>query len=228
MRAQLYAQLQDLDQRLRHQLRERDDLLVAFGEQDVLRALYATTDQRATQLKYERGTSSDLQWELEEIELRLRALGEQEQAGPTDPLSARELALLHKQHAQLEEQVLHQLEHIAELERELQQADNEHAARAAAWAQREPVLQARLEAIGYEIEVLQTQRERVAAQLPASLLTQYDELQRRHRGTALSPIHNRQCSACRARLPAAIFDMLNDPAALVRCPRCGRVVYSDT
>jgi predicted nucleic acid-binding Zn-ribbon protein len=225
MRALLFAQLQEIDQQLARRVREREEVLAALGEHAVLRAMQEQTNSLVGRLKQERATSSDLQWDLEETEVRLRALNDQERDGPSDPLVARELAILHKQRATQEEQVLHQFERIAELEEALHQAEQQYAERGAAWAQHEPEIQARLDQLGQEIETLQTDRERVASQLPGSLLTQYDDLQRRHRGTALSAIHNRQCSVCHARLPAAVFDILNDPAALVRCPRCGRVVY---
>ena len=225
MRAQLFAKLQEIDQQLAERLRERDEALAALGERDVLRALQNETGQLVGRLKHERAINSDLQWELEEVEVRLRALNEQERDGPSDPLVARELALLQKQRTQLEEQVLDQLERISELEAALQQAEEMYAVKVAEWAQREPEIQARLDQLGHVIEALQAERERLTSQFPGNFLAQYDDLQRRHRGTALAPIRNRQCSVCHARLPAAVFDMLADPAALVRCPRCGRVVY---
>ena len=224
MRAQ-FVQLQNLDQQLAQRLQERAAVWAAFGERDALRALAQSNHELVGQLKQERATSSDLQWELEEIEMRLRALHVQEHDGPGDPLAARELALLHKQRAEREEQVLHQLDRIAALERTLQQAEGDYAEHHSAWTQREPKLAAQLEQIGQEIDTLHAERERIAQQQSPSLLAQYDDLQRRHRGTALAPIRNRQCTACYARLPAAVFDMLADPATLVRCPRCGRVVY---
>lgn len=225
MRVQ-FVQLQQLDQQLAQRLGERDAVWTAFGERAALRELALSNHELVGQLKQERATSSDLQWALEEIEMRLRALHVQEHDGPGDPLAARELALLHKQRAEHEEQVLHQLERIAALEHTLQQAEDEYAERYAAWTQREAELGAQLEQIGQAIDTLHAERDRIAQQQLGSMLAQYDDLQRRHRGTALAPIRNRQCSVCYARLSAAVFDMLADPAALVRCPRCGRVVYS--
>jgi chromosome segregation ATPase len=227
MRAQ-FVQLQNLDQQLAQRLGERDAVWSALGERDVLRALAQSNHELVGQLKQERATSSDLQWELEEIEVRLRALHVQEHDGPGDPLVARELALLHKQRTEREEQVLHQLDRIAALEHVLQQAESDYAERYAAWTQREGELQAQLEQIGQTIDTLYAKRERIAQQQFPSMLAQYQDLQRRHRGTALAPIRNHQCSMCYARLPAAVFDMLVDPAALVRCPRCGRVVYLES
>ncbi len=225
MRAQFFAQLQELDQRLAQRLQERNEVLAEMRERDVLHAMQQASGQLIGQLKQERATSSDLQWELEEVEMRFRSLNEQEQDGPSDPLVARELSLLLKQRTQLEEYVLRQLDRIAELETALQQAEQDYGERSTIWAQREPEIQAHLDQLGQELELLQTERDRLTRELPGSLLAQYDDLQRRHRGTALSPIRNRQCSVCRARLPSAVFDMLADPTTLVRCPRCGRVVY---
>jgi hypothetical protein len=226
MRSQ-FVQLQLLDRQLAQQVQALHDALAALGERDVLQALKTTADRLVAQLKQERAKSSDLQWDLEEIELRLRVLHEQERDGPGDPLAARELVLLNKQRTQLEEHVLQQLEYIAELEHTLAQTDHEYAERQAAWAQREPDVQARLEQLAQTMDALHAERERIAQQLSPRARAQYDDLQRRHRGTALASIHNRQCSICHARLPAAVFDMLADPTALVRCPRCGRVVYNE-
>lgn len=226
MRVQRFTQLQAIDQQLAALAGERDALLAQFSERDALRDLRNMRRDLASALKQERGQSSDLQWELEDVELRLRALNDQERDGPSDPLVARELALLRERGAQLEEQILQQLERIAVVERQVAEADQHYEQAAAAWAAREPQLQAQLDQIGRELEQIQTQRQQLASQLPTIALELYDDLQRRHRGTALAPIRNRQCGVCRARLPAAVFDLLNTPDPLVRCPRCGRVLYS--
>lgn len=226
MRVQLFTQLQMLDQQLATLVRERDALQSQFSARATLNELRNARRELASGLKHERGQSSDLQWELEEVELRLRALDDQEREGPTDPLVARELVLLRERRAHLEEQVLTQFERIAELEQNLSHAEHTFEQASADWSTREPQLQVQLDQIGHDLEILQAQRQQVAGQLPPGALNLYDDLQRRHRGTALAPIRNRQCGVCRARLPAAVFDLLNTPDPLVRCPRCGRVLYS--
>jgi predicted nucleic acid-binding Zn-ribbon protein len=226
MRVQTYAQLQAIDQHLQQLARERDDVLMGFAARNDLRDLRDHRRTLASTLKQERARNSDLQWELEEVEVRLRALHDADRDGPTDPLVARELALLRERRTQLEEHVLQQLERVAELERNLVDADAQVEQAAAAWAEREPQLQADLDRLGHALEAEQVRRQQLVAQLPPAAIDLYDDLQRRHRGTALAPIRNRQCSACRARLPAAVFDLLTAPDPLVRCPRCGRVLYT--
>ncbi len=225
MRVQVFTQLQAIDQRLAAYVGERNALLAEFAERGELQQLREQSRKLAHQLKNERAGSSDLQWELADLELRLRALEEQERDGPSDPLVARELALLRKSCLQLEEQVLQQLERIAELEGKAAAVEQTYAQRLADWTKREAELQAQLDGIGRDLEQLQAQRQALVRQLPAEALELYDDLQRRHRGTALAPIRKRQCSVCYARLPAAVFDMLAMPDPLVRCPRCGRVLY---
>jgi uncharacterized protein len=228
MRVHLFTQLQHIDQQLAALAQERDVLLDAFRERDTIRELRDARRDLASKLKGERGHSSDLQWELDDVELRLRTLDEQERDGPTDPLVARELVILRERAAQLEEHVLAQLEHITGLEQELHGIEQQVEQATSAWAGREPLLQSQLDRLGHDLEALQTQRQSIADQLPEGALELYDDLQRRHRGTALAPIRNRQCSACRARLPAAVFDLLNTSDPLVRCPRCGRVLYIES
>lgn len=225
MRLQHFTHLQTIDAQLAALVRERATLHARFDERAALETLRAQRRALSSTLKHERGVSSDLQWELEDVELRLSTLIVQEEGEPSDPLVAREIAMLRERNTQLEERVLLQLERIAELETELVAAVQMVDAAAQAWAEQEPQLTARLEALGHELEALQAQRAAVADQLPAGALELYDDLQRRHRGSAFAPIRNRQCSACRARLPGAVFDLLSGPDPLVRCPRCGRVLY---
>jgi uncharacterized protein len=224
MRVEVFAELQALDQQLARLVHERDTLLGGFSERDRLRDLRESRRAISSTLKSERAHNTDLHWELEEIEIRLSTLEDTEREGPSDPLVARELTQLRARRAQLEEHVLRQMERVAELEAQLQAVEQEVEVAAAAWAEREPQLQVDLEIAGHVLESLQAERERVATRLTPDALALYDDLQRRHRGTSIAPVRNRQCGACRARLPGAVFDMLAAPDPLVRCPRCGRVL----
>ena len=98
----------------------------------------------ASQLKSERAVASDLAWELEDLEQRMRDLAEQ-RGGPVDTLLERELASIAHRRAALEEQVLAQLMRVDEL---LVRKDAEEQALIAeerAWAIREEELRAQRE-----------------------------------------------------------------------------------
>jgi len=228
MRVQLYARLQLLDCRLAELKQRMVSLDDQLREGIAVRALYEQRREVSGQLKHERGRATDLQWELDEIETRLRDLQTQEHGGPSDPLVARELSMLREQRDQLETQALEQMERVEQLVGELTDADTAWRERSVAWAEREPQLRDELEQVMRQLEALQNERHDVAVQLVPEALALYDDLQRRHRGTAIAPIRNRTCGVCRARLPAAVFDLLAGPDPLVRCPRCGRVLTLPT
>lgn len=107
----------------------------ARAESDQLR-------QRAlrSRLKHDRGLVSDLEWELEDLEARLRDLQAQHQ-GPADPLAERELVALGRQRVALEEQALRQMLEIDALAAEVGEAERALAEALRAWAQRAAELQ---------------------------------------------------------------------------------------
>ena len=228
MRVRLFAKLQLLDRRLAALAQTSEALTEQLKEGEAVRALYELRRDRSSRLKQERARASDLQWELDEIEARLRELAVQEGEGPSDPLVARELAMLREQRNQLEDQALEQMERVETLVHELTDADMAWHERSAAWAQREPELRQEWDRLTEAVEALQHERRGLRARLAPEALVLYDELQRRYRGTAIAAVRNRQCGACRARLSAAVFDLLAGPDPLVRCPRCGRVLATPT
>lgn len=224
MRVQVYAKLQLLDQRLAGLSQTSAVLAEQLREGEAVRDLYERRRDTSSRLKLERGRATDLQWELDETETRLRELGLQEKEGPSDPLVARELAVMRDRRNQLEREALEQMERVEQLVGDLTDVDSAWQARSAAWTTREPELRAEWDRLAQMIESTQRERVVVSAQLAPDALALYDDLQRRHRGTAIAFVRNRGCGACRARLSSAVFDLLAGPDPLVRCPRCGRVL----
>jgi hypothetical protein len=90
-------------------------------------------------LKSARAHASDLAWELEELELRLRDF-QAPPAGPIDSSLEHELAGLLRHRAELEEQALAQLLEVDELTTQCAAAEQGLAAQARAWAPREAEL----------------------------------------------------------------------------------------
>lgn len=226
MRVTVYAQLQQLDRQLADLLQRRAELETELRAGGAVHALYEQRRELSGRLKLERGQASDLHWELDELETRLRELMATEREGPNDPLAARELALLREQRNQLEDRVLEQMEHVDRVARELAEADTLWRERSLEWATREPALREELDALMAKLERLQADRQRIGSTISPEARALYEDLQRRHRGSAITSVRNRACGACRARLPAAVFDLLAGLDPLVRCPRCGRVFAS--
>jgi hypothetical protein len=97
--------------------------------------------QRAAigRLKGMRGAQSDLAWELEELEQRLRDLQAQRE-GPNDPLAEREIVSLRGRRAALEEQLLTQMLEIDELAANIAAEEQLLATASDVWIARETTL----------------------------------------------------------------------------------------
>jgi chromosome segregation ATPase len=97
--------------------------------------------QRAaiSRLKSMRGALSDLAWELEELEQRLRDLQAQRE-GPNDPLAEREIASIRGRRTALEEQLLRQMLEIDELAANIAAEEQLLATANDEWAARETAL----------------------------------------------------------------------------------------
>jgi predicted RNase H-like nuclease (RuvC/YqgF family) len=92
-----------------------------------------------SRLKDMRGALSDMAWEIEELEQRLRDLQAQRE-GPDDPLAEREIANIRRRRSALEEQLLTQMLQVDELAANIAAEEQLLAAASDEWAARETTL----------------------------------------------------------------------------------------
>lgn len=80
----------------------------------------------------------------------------------------------------------------------------------------------------YQSQLVRLQAERDATLPPISPsdLSLYEQLRKTRRGVAVSKISSRTCTACGATLTAALVQTIQSTEQLVRCPTCGRILYS--
>ena len=224
MRVQIYAALQLLDERLARLTEARRALSDELHERAALQALDRERHDRTAALAREQGRAGELERDLLMATNRLHQLIAQQRGEAGEPLVAREIAVLHDTCRGLEERLQVQRQQVEAAAHALANVEGAWREHSAAWTEREPRLQAEWEQLTRALKELQHERRLLAERLDATALALYADLQRRHRGTAIAPIRNRQCGSCHARLPAAVFDLLAGPDPLVRCPRCGRVL----
>lgn len=81
-------------------------------------------------------------------------------------------------------------------------------------------------AIEAEIQTVRSEREQLAAQLPADLADTYGRLRARLGGVGAARLEGSRCTGCHLTLPATEVDRLKrEPAdALVFCDQCGRIL----
>lgn len=85
-----------------------------------------------------------------------------------------------------------------------------------------------LSASGSQLDQHTLNREKVAADVPKSLLRKYQGLFLRRNGMALAIARNGACLGCNMQLPPQLFNQLLQGADLQSCPHCNRILYVET
>lgn len=69
------------------------------------------------------------------------------------------------------------------------------------------------------------ERSAAATGIDAAALALYEQIRKARRGTAVSKVDGRACSACGTVLNAALLAQAHSPSQLSRCDTCGRILY---
>lgn len=138
-----------------------------LGEKVAVRMLAERRHAIATRLKDERARASDLEWEFEEIEVRLRIFKPVRADGEDKPASL-ELATLQRRWEELEDQILHQLEQIDTLERDNLAIEAEWLRRSGSWAEQEQSVQLEAERIARRLGEVEAGHAEILALLDES------------------------------------------------------------
>lgn len=75
-----------------------------------------------------------------------------------------------------------------------------------------------------QIRECQEEREKLLATVSEKLLNHYRELQQRFKGKPLAPVEGEVCGGCRVSLSSNLKNRLCNPAAVVTCENCGRML----
>ncbi len=131
----------------------------------------------------------------------------------------------------------HQLNQLDELLLELEGEQRTHEAAALAardemrsahaeWQDLIETINDRLAELEADRETSASQRQVLAASLPAADLERYERLRRNKAGTAIARVDNgRVCLACRMTLTSNVLRQLRDKSKQVPCSTCGRILY---
>lgn len=83
-----------------------------------------------------------------------------------------------------------------------------------------------LAALDTERRLVDEDRARIAADIPADLLGLYDKIRADHGGIGAAPLHRGTCEGCRLTLPPTEIEALRlaAPDAVLRCEECRRIL----
>jgi hypothetical protein len=200
---EIRAERGELEGRLRERRAERDELRSRVRAADVELQALRERKKDASESALRADTAKEAaQFQNQELQFATRA---QELEEDTLPLME-ELEGLDAVVTELEEQ-------LAELVPRLERMEAEEAERRAAIDAREAELR--------------EERDRLAAEVPTSLLRQYDQIRRSRRGLGLVElVGGRRCGGCNVQLPIHVVQKAKKGRSVVRCPSCGRILWA--
>lgn len=86
------------------------------------------------------------------------------------------------------------------------------------------VLEARKAELQRKLEEVQAKRGVIGAEVPADLISQYDQIRKRRQGVALAKVAGNMCGVCHITLrPQSVVNLAK--GALVTCDSCQRILY---
>lgn len=79
--------------------------------------------------------------------------------------------------------------------------------------------------MGAEKQEVTAERDRLAAEIPESILPLYQRLMKTKDGMAISPLQDGKCGGCHMKLIASTVAAVRTGKEIARCEDCGRILY---
>lgn len=131
----------------------------------------------------------------------------------------REISALEDREMVLMEQAEAAKKMIAEREAELKEEEG-------GVADEQEMLQERLQEVHDDIQTLTADRQRMAVSINPSLLSKYERLFANKGDFAVVQVEGNHCSGCHMKLPPQVINDAINPAKLVICNFCGRMLVN--
>ena len=76
-----------------------------------------------------------------------------------------------------------------------------------------------------QVQVLEKEREAVAATVERSMLARYERIRKQRGGLAVVPVVGMTCKGCQRNIPPQMANDLRTGNELLTCPNCHRFIY---
>ncbi|TDO44523.1 hypothetical protein EV643_11521 [Kribbella sp. VKM Ac-2527] len=226
--------LQDLDLQLdqvahkRKSLPEHQALAELAGEKSVVDRELVSADTEVSDLQREqKKADSDVE------QVRQRKARNQQRLDSGQVTSPKDLENLQHEIGSLDRRIADLEDAELEVMEKLETAEATQAElriRADAFAGRQTELESTRDAAVKELDEQRAafgdQRAKVAAELPADLVTQYQKLRERNGGIGAAPLVGKRCMGCRMELSPSDLNRIKAaaPDSVLRCEECGRIL----
>lgn len=226
--------VQELDTRI-DQLRHRRETLPARAELSAAGATLATAEHAEQEcharLRELRASQKEAEDHASLLEDKAAAVDKSLYDGSVTAMKElealqAELAMLKDHQAQHEDRALELMEAAEPVEEELSGLTAQVATTRTEIDRISQEITVAEAEIDVEIDQLQGERDGLAADLPAEILSTYDSMRRRLGGVGAARLSGARCEGCYLEIPSAqLEEVRRAPAdALVTCPECMRIL----
>jgi predicted nucleic acid-binding Zn-ribbon protein len=224
---QLYK-LQQIDLELQKKQRELNEIGSQLSDDKALVAAESNLASQKEQLEDARRKQKGLEWELEDIQEKVRQIDNKLYSGKTkDP---KELLSLEKEVKSLRSQVrpkedtlLAAMSQVEELETEVKATAERVKRLKQEWEQRQGSLGQKKSEVESVLAELKRNRSELTQQMQADVVGTYERL-REVKGQAVVKVERGKCQGCHITVPTSQWQKAR-AGELIQCNSCGRILY---
>jgi len=232
MQLQLLWDLQELDLTISNVKKRIEDAPLQSGVDQAAERLNELNNQLSEaelRLKEDRKTLRSLEMNTQKIVDDRKELSENMYGGKVSNIKEleqmqRKMDLLAAEKKKLEDNILNLMESIEEQEASLEQISAELNHSRQDREGKEKQLADELLQLERELTRLEEKRNNTAGKIEAKYMNKYVMLAEKNQGQALARVVEDLCSGCRVYISSGLRGKLYNPAAMVYCENCGRLL----
>ena len=138
----------------------------------------------------------------------------------------KEVAEAKKLTAELEEEILKEMEAVEGLEVLLKEKENEFAEKENEYEQIINGYNGKINELKSVYETKKQEKKRVTSIVNPEILSMYERIRTRN-GVALAPARNEMCTGCNMNIPPQLFNEVLTNSRMIQCPNCHRILYCE-
>ncbi|MDH4269568.1 MAG: C4-type zinc ribbon domain-containing protein [Dehalococcoidia bacterium] len=224
---QLYK-LQQLDLELQKKQQELSEVENQLGDNKALVAAESRLASQKQQLEDARKKQKNSEWELEDLQERIRQIDGKLYSGKTkDPKELvnleKEVKGLKSQTTTKEDTLLGLMSLVEEMEARAKTTAAELERLKKEWEERQETLRPRKGEIEIALAELKVERSRLAEQIDSEAFNIYERI-RLTRGQAVVKVEKGRCLGCHITVPTSQWQKAK-AGELIQCNNCSRILY---
>ncbi len=225
--SQLY-QLQEIDQLIEADERSLRQKLSQLGENQAIVATREKLAGEQKQLDELKGQQHSLEWEIEEVENKIKSTEEQLYGGKiTNPKELsnlqHEVNSLKVRQDKLETSALEIIDRVEQAEASTAETSNQLKKQEEDWQTEQQHLSAEIDELKNSLVELKQKRQALSATIDSQALDCYERI-RKQKQLPVARVEQGICRGCRISLPSSDIQQARS-GTLVQCSSCGRILF---